>query len=195
MRLVSHGVVLSHPKLTVAAGAGLRRTALPATLPLMADSAYPRLAGTLLPVFACDTRTILASATPRPRASHHFLFDLKLGLLQVLPINETVRQQPLQCDQFRGARSGLPDAYAGTGARFAAGDAGHHVSRRGPRQIATRPVQYREVKQLKLEILSHAYVEFEASIWKRDRPGLRIPGVCRGQHGLAARLHALSHAP
>src|SRR5471030_74704 len=63
---------------------------MPATLPLMADSAYPRLAGTLLPVFALRHENDLGIGdTEAARQAISFHADQKMGLLQVLPINET----------------------------------------------------------------------------------------------------------
>jgi 4-alpha-glucanotransferase len=56
----------------------------------MADSAYPRLAGTMVPVFALrhakdlgigDTQAVIEAIS--------FCAEHKLGLLQLLPINET----------------------------------------------------------------------------------------------------------
>ena len=61
-----------------------------ATLPFMADSAYPRLAGTLLPVFALRHENDFGIGdTEAVRQAISFCAEQKLGLLQVLPINET----------------------------------------------------------------------------------------------------------
>src|ERR1700744_4246770 len=56
----------------------------------MADSAYPRLAGTLVPVFALrHDKDLGIGDTEAMRQTIQFCADQKLGLLQVLPINET----------------------------------------------------------------------------------------------------------
>src|SRR5271154_6378096 len=56
----------------------------------MADSAYPRLAGTLVPVFALRRDKDLGIGdTEAMRQAISFCADQKLGILQVLPINET----------------------------------------------------------------------------------------------------------
>src|SRR5476649_1708324 len=56
----------------------------------MADSAYPRLAGTLVPVFALRHENDFGIGdTEAVRQAISFCAEQKLGLLQLLPINET----------------------------------------------------------------------------------------------------------
>src|SRR5471030_438439 len=63
---------------------------MPATLPPMSDSAYPRLAGTLLPVFALRHENDFGIGDAEAvRQAITFCAQQKIGLLQVLPINET----------------------------------------------------------------------------------------------------------
>jgi len=130
----------------------------------MSVPAYPRLAGTLVPVFALrhekdfgigDTRAV--------RDAIAFSAEHKLGLLQLLPVNETgddnspynaissVALDPVYLSMTPGEVPGLlpemltemfPDSLRA--------------------ELQKGAVQYRRVKQLKLELLSHAYVEFEA---------------------------------
>ena len=146
--------------------AGLRANPLcPLLSILMADSAYPRLAGTLVPVFALRHENDFGIGdTEAVRQAITFCADQKLGLLQVLPINETGDDNsPYNAISSVALDPGLPHPDAGAGARPAG-------RRRSTKCIPTRsapncssgPVQYRQVKQLKLEVLSHAYVEFEA---------------------------------
>jgi 4-alpha-glucanotransferase len=130
----------------------------------MAASDYPRLAGTLVPVFALrhendfgvgDTRAVREAITWH--AEH------KLGLLQVLPINETgadnspynaissVALDPIYLHMVPEEIPGLlPESLA------------ELFPESLKRELQTGPVQYKRVKMLKLDILSAAYVEFEA---------------------------------
>ena len=63
---------------------------MPATLTNMADSVYPRLAGTLVPVFALRHENDFGIGdTEAVRQAISFCAEQKMGLLQVLPINET----------------------------------------------------------------------------------------------------------
>ena len=63
---------------------------MPATLASMSDSAYPRLAGTLLPVFALRHENDFGIGdTEALRQAITFCAEQKMGLLQVLPVNET----------------------------------------------------------------------------------------------------------
>ena len=130
----------------------------------MAASAYPRLAGTLVPVFALrhpddfgvgDTRAVREAIT--------FHAENKLGLLQLLPVNETgadnspynaissVALDPLYLHMVPEEIPGLlPDALA------------ELFPESVKNELQTGSVQYKRVKMLKLEVLSRAYVEFEA---------------------------------
>ena len=130
----------------------------------MAASAYPRLAGTLVPVFALrhendfgmgDTRAVREAIT--------FHAEHKLGLLQLLPINETgadnspynaissVALDPIYLTLTPEQVPGLqPETLAGI------------FPESVKRELQAGPVQYQRVKLLKLDVLSRAYVEFEA---------------------------------
>src|SRR5277367_2472782 len=56
----------------------------------MAESSYPRLAGTLVPVFALrHEKDFGIGDTEAVRQAISFCAEQNLGLLQVLPINET----------------------------------------------------------------------------------------------------------
>src|SRR5271155_2807151 len=130
----------------------------------MADSAYPRLAGMLVPVFALRHENDFGIGdTEAVRQAVSFCAEQKLGLLQVLPINETgddnspynaissVALDPvyltLTPEQVPGLQAEMLEQMIPDALRV---------------QLQSGPVQYGKVKQLKLEILSHAYVEFEA---------------------------------
>ena len=130
----------------------------------MADSIYPRLAGMMVPVFSLrhgkdfgigDTEAVKQAIT--------FCAENKMGLLQLLPINETgddnspynaissVALDPVYLTLTPEELPGLlPETIAGL----------------FPESVVTKlrsgPVHYQKVKQLKLEVLSNAYVEFEA---------------------------------
>ena len=125
---------------------------------------YPRLAGTLVPVFALrHDKDLGVGDTLAVRDAIAFSAKNKLGLLQLLPINETgddnspynaissVALDPLYLNLDPAEVPGLtpqimkdmvPDSLRA--------------------ELQKGAVQYRRVKQLKLEILSHAYIEFEA---------------------------------
>ena len=107
----------------------------------MADSAYPRLAGTLVPVFALRHENDFGIGdTEAVRQAISFCAEQKLGLLQVLPINETGDDNsPYNAISSVALDPRLSDPHAGAGARPAAGDAGRNVSRFAPRRIAERP--------------------------------------------------------
>jgi 4-alpha-glucanotransferase len=130
----------------------------------MAESSYPRLAGMLVPVFALrHDKDFGIGDTEAMRQAIAFCSDQKIGILQVLPINETgddnspynaissVAIDPVYCTLTPEHVPGLtqevidslfpPDVLA---------------------KLRSGAVQYRQVKQLKLEVLSQAYVEFEA---------------------------------
>jgi 4-alpha-glucanotransferase len=130
----------------------------------MAASAYPRLAGTLIPVFAMrhaddfgvgDTRAVREAIT--------FHAEHKLGLLQLLPINETgadnspynaissVALDPIYLHMVPEEVPGLlPEALE------------ELFPEPVRRELQAGAVPYKRVKILKLEVLSRAYVEFEA---------------------------------
>ena len=130
----------------------------------MSDSVYPRLAGMLVPVFALRHANDLGIGdTQAVREAINFFSDHILGLLQLLPVNETgddnspynaissIAFDPVYLSLGPGQIPGLlpgvvdqlftPEVLA---------------------DLRAGPVKYRQVKQLKLEVLSHAYVEFEA---------------------------------
>lgn len=130
----------------------------------MAASAYPRLAGTLVPVFALrhekdfgigDTQAVCEAIS--------FCAEQKLGLLQLLPINETgddhspynaVSSVALDPVYLTLTPEKVPGLLPATLAELCPDSV--------RAELQAGAVQYRRVKQLKLEILSSAYVEFEA---------------------------------
>jgi 4-alpha-glucanotransferase len=130
----------------------------------MAHPAYPRLAGMLLPVFALrhendfgigDTEAVCAAIS--------FCAEQKMGLLQVLPINETGDDN----SPYNAVSSvALDPVYLTLAPEQVPGLQQETLDKMFPdtvrQELQSGPVQYRRVKQLKLEILSHAYVEFEA---------------------------------
>ncbi len=130
----------------------------------MAASAFPRLAGTLVPVFALrhendfgvgDTRAVRDAITWH--AEH------KLGLLQILPINETGADN----SPYNAISSiALDPLYLNLTPEEVPGLLPEAVAELFPeslkRELQTGPVQYKRVKMLKLDVLSRAYVEFEA---------------------------------
>jgi len=130
----------------------------------MADSAYPRLAGMLVPAFALrhekdfgigDTKAVCEAIS--------FCAEQKLGLLQLLPVNETGEDN----SPYNAISSiALDPVYLTLTPEQVPGLLPATLSEMFPESLRAKsqagPVQYRKVKQLKLEILSHAYVEFEA---------------------------------
>ena len=130
----------------------------------MAVSAYPRLAGTLVPVFALrhekdfgigDTLAVFQAIS--------FCAENKLGLLQLLPINETGADN----SPYNAISSvALDPVYLTLTPEQVPGLSAEIVAEMYPdslrTELQTGPVQYGKVKQLKLEVLSRAYVEFEA---------------------------------
>jgi 4-alpha-glucanotransferase len=130
----------------------------------MADSAYPRLAGTLLPVFALRHKNDFGIGdTEAVRQAITFCAEQKLGLLQVLPINETGDDN----SPYNAISSvAIDPVYLTLTPEQVPGLQEETLTRMFPdalrAQLQSGPVPYRQVKQLKLEILSHAYVEFEA---------------------------------
>jgi len=130
----------------------------------MAASDYPRLAGTLVPVFALrHEKDFGIGDTQAVREAITFCAEQKLGLLQLLPVNETgddnspynaissVALDPvyltLTPDQVPGLLPKTLEELYPDSLR---------------KELQAGPVQYRRVKLLKLEVLSAAYVEFEA---------------------------------
>ena len=130
----------------------------------MADSAYPPLAGTLLPVFALRRPNDLGIGdTESVREAVSFCAEQKLGLLQVLPINETGDDN----SPYNAISSvALDPVYLTLTPEQVPGLQAETLARMVPEalriELQSGPVQYGKIKQLKLEILSHAYVEFEA---------------------------------
>jgi 4-alpha-glucanotransferase len=130
----------------------------------MSDSAYPRLAGTLLPVFALRHENDFGIGdTEAVRQAITFCAEQKLGLLQVLPINETGDDN----SPYNAISSvALDPVYLTLTPEQVPGLQAATLTQMFPDSLRAKlqsgPVQYRLVKQLKLEILSHAYVEFEA---------------------------------
>jgi 4-alpha-glucanotransferase len=130
----------------------------------MAASAYPRLAGTLVPVFALRHENDFGVGDTRAvREAIHFHAENKLGLLQLLPVNETgadnspynaissVALDPIYLHMVPEEIPGLlPEALA------------ELFPEPVKKELQSGPVQYKRVKMLKLEVLSRAYVEFEA---------------------------------
>ena len=130
----------------------------------MAHATYPRLAGMMVPVFSLrQGKDYGIGDTDAVKEAILFCAQNNLGLLQLLPINETgadnspynaissVALDPvylsLSTDQLPGV---LPDTVISLFPESVVA------------KLRTGPVQYQKVKQLKLEVLSHAYVEFEA---------------------------------
>jgi 4-alpha-glucanotransferase len=130
----------------------------------MSESAYPRLAGVLLPVFALrHENDIGIGDTQAVREAIAFCAEQKLGLLQVLPVNETGDDN----SPYNAISSvALDPVYLSLTPEEVPGLQAETLEQMITPELRTElqsgPVQYRRVKQLKLEILSHAYVEFEA---------------------------------
>ena len=130
----------------------------------MPESAYPRLAGTLLPVFALRHENDFGIGdTEAVRQAISFCAEQKLGILQVLPINETGDDN----SPYNAISSvALDPVYLSLTPEEVPGLQQETLDQMFPAalraELQNGPVQYRKVKQLKLEVLSHAYVEFEA---------------------------------
>lgn len=130
----------------------------------MALSAYPRLAGTLVPVFALRHEKDLGIGdTQAVQEAISFCADHKMGLLQLLPINETGGDN----SPYNAVSSvALDPIYITLTPEKVPGLSSKIVEELCPdslrAELQAGPVQYRRIKQLKLEVLSHAYVEFEA---------------------------------
>jgi 4-alpha-glucanotransferase len=130
----------------------------------MAESAYPRLAGVLLPVFALRHENDFGIGDAEAvRQAITFCAQQKIGLLQVLPINETGDDN----SPYNAISSvALDPVYLTLTPEQVPGLQAETLKEMFPDslrvQLQAGAVKYREVKQLKLEILSHAYVDFEA---------------------------------
>lgn len=130
----------------------------------MAHSAYPRLAGTLIPVFALrHDKDFGIGDTQAVRDAISFCADQKLGLLQLLPVNETGDDN----SPYNAISSvAIDPVYLSMTPEQVPGLLPETLAELFPdsvrMELQTGPVQYRRVKLLKLEVLSHAYVEFEA---------------------------------
>jgi 4-alpha-glucanotransferase len=130
----------------------------------MSDSAYPRLAGILVPVFALRHENDFGIGdTEAMRQAITFCSSQKMGLLQVLPINETGDDN----SPYNAISSiALDPVYLTITPEQVPGLQKETVETMFPDSLKAKlqsgAVQYREIKQLKLEMLSHAYVEFEA---------------------------------
>lgn len=129
------------------------------------DSAYPRLAGVLVPVFALrHAHDFGVGDTQAMKETISFCAEQQIGLLQVLPINEmgddnspynaisSIALDPIYLTLTPGEVPGLtPEILQ----EFAPPER--------LKELRKGSVKYREVKQLKMEILAQAYVEFEAT--------------------------------
>jgi len=130
----------------------------------MAESAYPRLAGALVPVFALrHANDFGIGDTEAMRQAITFCSEQKLGILQVLPINETGDDN----SPYNAISSiAIDPAYVTLTPELVPGLQQETLEKMFPDSVLTElrhgSVKYRQVKQLKLEALSHAYVEFEA---------------------------------
>jgi 4-alpha-glucanotransferase len=125
---------------------------------------FPRLAGTLVPVFALrHDKDLGVGDTQAVREAISFCAEHKLGLLQLLPINETGADN----SPYNAISSvALDPVYLTLTPEKVPGLLPEILAEVCPESLRAElqqgPVQYRRVKLLKLEILSHAYVEFEA---------------------------------
>jgi 4-alpha-glucanotransferase len=130
----------------------------------MADSPYRRLAGVLVPVFALrHERDFGIGDTEAMRQAVAFCAEHKMGLLQVLPINETGEDN----SPYNAISSiAIDPVYTTLTPELVPGLQQETLDAMfTPEVLAdlrSGPVKYQQVKQLKLEALSHAYVEFEA---------------------------------
>ncbi len=130
----------------------------------MSVPAYPRLAGTLVPVFALRHEKDLGIGdTQAVRDAIAFSAEHKLGLLQLLPVNETGDDH----SPYNAISSvALDPVYLSMTPEEVPGLLAETLKEMVPDSLRAElqkgAVQYRKVKQLKLEILSHAYIEFEA---------------------------------
>lgn len=126
--------------------------------------AYPRLAGTVVPVFALrHAHDFGIGDTQAVREAIDFCADSNLGLLQLLPVNETGQDN----SPYNAISSvALDPVYLTLTPETVPGLRPEMVSRLCPdtlrAELQSGSVQYQKVKLLKLDILSEAYVEFEA---------------------------------
>jgi 4-alpha-glucanotransferase len=125
---------------------------------------YPRLAGTLIPVFALRHEKDMGVGDTRAvRDAIAFSAEYRLGLLQFLPVNETGDDN----SPYNAISSvALDPLYLNLAPEEVPGLTADVLAEMVPdslrAELQSGPVQYRRVKQLKLEVLSQAYVEFEA---------------------------------
>src|ERR1700733_10008257 len=125
-------------------------------------SVFPRLAGTLVPVFALRHHNDLGIGdTQAVKDAISFCAEHKLGLLQLLPINETGADN----SPYNAISSiALDPVYLTISPEEIPGLLPDALAEMMPDNLRAEfrkgPVQYRKVKQFKLEVLSHAYVEF-----------------------------------
>jgi 4-alpha-glucanotransferase len=130
----------------------------------MPAPAYPRLAGTLVPVFALrHEKDFGIGDAYAVREAISFCAEHNLGILQLLPINETGDDN----SPYNAISSvALDPVYLTMTPETVPGLLPATLTELFPESLRidlqSGPVQYKRVKQLKLEILSHAYVEFEA---------------------------------
>jgi 4-alpha-glucanotransferase len=130
----------------------------------MADATYPRLAGMMVPVFSLrHSKDFGVGDTEAVKQAITFCAEQKLGLLQLLPINETGADN----SPYNAISSvALDPVYLSLTPEQLPGLLPEMLTETFPESVLSKlkagPVQYEKVKQLKLEILSHAYVEFEA---------------------------------
>jgi 4-alpha-glucanotransferase len=130
----------------------------------MSTPDYPRLAGTLVPVFALrHEKDLGVGDTQAVRDAIVFCAEHKLGLLQFLPVNETGDDN----SPYNAISSvALDPLYLHLVPEEVPGLTAESLKEIVPASLRSElqqgAVQYRRVKQLKLEILSHAYIEFEA---------------------------------
>ena len=130
----------------------------------MADAIYPRLAGMMVPVFSLrHSKDFGIGDTEAVREAITFCAKNKMGLLQLLPINETGEDN----SPYNAISSvALDPVYLSLTPDQLPGLLPETLTSIFPESVSTKlrngPVQYQKVKQLKLEVLSHAYVDFEA---------------------------------
>jgi 4-alpha-glucanotransferase len=131
---------------------------------MSAPVSYSRLAGTLVPVFALrHAQDFGIGDTQAVKDAISFSAENKLGLLQLLPVNETGDDN----SPYNAISSvALDPVYLTLTPEQVPGLLPQTIQEMVPdalrAELQSGPVKYRRVKQLKLEVLSHAYVEFEA---------------------------------
>jgi len=130
----------------------------------MADATYPRLAGMMVPVFSLrHAKDFGIGDTEAVKQAITFCADNNMGLLQILPINETGEDN----SPYNAISSvALDPVYLTLSPEQIPGLLPDTISNLFPESTVSKlrsgPVQYQKVKLLKLEVLSNAYVEFEA---------------------------------